>query len=96
MATMIPVRIDIEGIGSGITVKPGETLVLSFRKQLNEQEAYEITSRLKETLPGVRVVVVDDDVRLTVIPGSDDLRDMVSEMMIDGFRKIAEEHRRRP
>ncbi len=90
---VVHTRVEIEGVIQGITVSPGETLVLSFRHQLSMQEAEEIVDRLKGLLPGVVVVLVDGDVRLTVMPhSSDDLRDMISEMMIDKFRQLAQEH----
>jgi hypothetical protein len=81
------------GFSHGITVKPGETLVLSFQHRLTDQQSYEITERLRVLIPGVSVVVLDDDIRLTVLAqGTEELRDMVSEMMIDKFRQLARQN----
>lgn len=90
----IPVTFDIQGVIEGVTVKPGETLVLSFKRRLNMQESEEIVSRLKAILEGVSILLVDDDVHLTVLRNNEstdneELRDMVSEMMIDKFRQLA-------
>jgi hypothetical protein len=91
-----PTDLHIDGISQGITVKPGETLVLSFRRSLSEYEAHEISSRLRGLIPGVTIVVVDDDVKLTVLSQDKEaMRDLIAEMMIDHFRKAAQQEKRK-
>jgi uncharacterized spore protein YtfJ len=82
------------GIREGITVRPGETLVLSCHRMLSMQELDNFTEKLKTMIPGINVVVVDDDIHLTVLSSNttDELRDMVSEMMIDKFRQLARQN----
>jgi hypothetical protein len=90
VALPIRAKIEIEGVVQGITVKPGETLVLSFRQRLSMQDVDGITTRLKALIPNTRIVVLDNDVKLTVLPqDTDDMRDMISEMIIDHFRDLA-------
>ena len=82
------------GFSHGITVKPGEILVLSLHRRLSMQQADDITEKLKTLIPGINVVVLDDDIQLTVLQNAatDEIRDMVSEMMIDKFRQFARQN----
>lgn len=51
---VVKVRAELEGV----TVRPGDTLVIAFSRSLTQQEAHEIRERIAGQLPGVRAVII--------------------------------------
>jgi hypothetical protein len=44
---------------AALTVRPGDTLILGYRHQLDLADSDEILGRLRAALPGVRAVILD-------------------------------------
>lgn len=86
----------LDGISQGLVVSPGETLVISFIRRLNDQEADEAIERLGEILPGVKVVIVPemDGMALFAAMDRDTLRDTVREIMEQEWETQAREYGR--
>jgi hypothetical protein len=49
------------------TVKPGDTLVVTFDHRLDDQSAYELISRWSEMVPGVKIVILPEVSDMAVI-----------------------------
>ena len=83
----IKIPVELEGIVNVAVIKPGESLVLSFNMRLNNMQAHDIMSRLRELLPGVNVAVVDNSAYLSVLPKADDsLRVQINGMIDERLR----------
>jgi hypothetical protein len=54
-----------------LEVEPGETLVARFKSRLSEERVARIRDVFAKVLPGVRVLVLDDDADLLVVRTAD-------------------------
>jgi hypothetical protein len=49
------------------TVKPGDTLVVTFDHKLRDDDAHELLSRWSEMVPGVKLVILPEVTDMAVI-----------------------------
>lgn len=52
---------------SELTVRPGDTLIISFGRVLYADEACRIKDQLAEQLPGIKVVLLDQVTGIAVV-----------------------------
>jgi hypothetical protein len=57
----------LKDVKEGLVAKPGDMLVLSFGRRLHDDEAHDMIERLKEWLPGVKVVLLDGVDKIALI-----------------------------
>lgn len=65
------VQMDIEGVEKGLVVNPGDTMVFTLDGSVTDSYADEAMQRLRDLLPGVRVVVVTNVSGIARIPGGE-------------------------
>jgi hypothetical protein len=58
-----------EMIRIAATVKPGDTLVVTFDHRLDDQTAHELLSRWSDMVPGVKLVILPEVSDMAVITG---------------------------
>lgn len=83
---MATARLSVETEFVGLTVRPGDKLVIAFPRLLNMMEANEIKEKIEILLPGVSVVILDGVSGLAVYH-PDQVREMVG-MPPEGERML--------
>lgn len=53
---------------AAIVVRPGDSLIVAMRRRISSEQAATVRDYLKEFVPGVNVVVLDDIAALAVVP----------------------------
>ena len=67
----VTVSVKLEGIVEGLTVRPGDILVVAFERRLSMQETREMVDRIREIVPGLKVLAFDNGVHLSVLTKQD-------------------------
>jgi hypothetical protein len=58
----------LKDVKEGLVVRPGDLLVLTFGRRLHDAEAHEMIDRLQEVLTGVKIVLLPEVDKVTLIP----------------------------
>jgi hypothetical protein len=59
-------KISIETGFVGLTVRPGDTVILATHRSVSVNEFHEMRDRIEENLPGVKFVILDNATGLAV------------------------------
>lgn len=65
-------------LADAVVVRPGDTLVVSVPRHLSAAEADELSASMRESLPGVKLVVIDQCTGLAVYRPEAEAADPVS------------------
>lgn len=60
MAVMDEIVVPVRAEFQGLTVRPGDKLIIAFNRPLDMEEAESVASRLRDEFDGVSVTVVDN------------------------------------